>query len=155
MATTWILIARAETNPASEPVVPPRSAVLACPVCARAVRAYARSLREPEARTVYACPNCGALVEEVDWTPDDTPALPGATLDELKEAVQQATQEAERWRCQADGARQRKDLAWAERAVAWSVAAEQRAVALRRQAATTARDDEPSTRSKGGFNPDP
>lgn len=149
MATTWILVARGDTSPVSEPLAPPRSAVLACPMCARAVRAYARSLREPEPREVFACPSCGALVEAVEWTPDDAPALPGASLDELKEAVQQATQEAERWRCQADGARQRKDHEWADRAVAWSVGAEQRATALRRQAATATGDARPAHDRRG------
>lgn len=66
-----------------------------------------------------------------------------ASRDELKAAIEQATMEAERWRCQADGARQRKHLEWAERAVAWSVAAEQRAVALRTQAAANDTSEAP------------
>ena len=135
MATTWVLVAKSDAGWRSEPVQPARSAVLTCPLCARAVRAYAHTLREPEAREVFACPGCGALAEQVAWEEAGAPPLPGATLDELKAAIEQATMEAERWRCQADGAQQRKDLAWAERAVAWSVAAEQRAAALRSQAA--------------------
>lgn len=137
MVTTWVLVTKSDVGWHHDPVRPPRSAVLACPWCARAVRAYAHTLREPDTREVFACPGCGALVEEVAWQESSAPPLPGASPDELKAAVEQATMEAERWRCQADGARQRKDFEWAERAVRWSVAAEQRAAALRTQAAAT------------------
>jgi hypothetical protein len=137
VTTTWILVAKSDVGWRSDPTQPPRSAVLACPQCARAVRAYAHTLREPEPREVFVCPGCGARVEEVGWQGDAAPPLPGASVDELRAAIEQAVMEAERWRCQADGARQRKDFEWAERAVAWSVAAEQRATALRSQAATT------------------
>lgn len=135
MTTTWILVAKSDAGWRGDPARPPRSAVLSCPQCARAVRAYAHTLREPEPREVFLCPGCGALVEEAVWPGDAAPPLPGASVEELRAAIEQAVMEAERWRCQADGARQRKDDAWAERAVAWSVAAEQRAAALRSQAA--------------------
>lgn len=136
MKKRWVLVARAEAMWESDPVSPPVSAVLTCPLCARAVRAFARAVCVPVTIVAFACPGCRALVEEVPWEDSGAVALPGATLDELKEAVQQATLEAERWRCQADSARQRKDMPWADQAVAWSTAAEQRAWMLRWQAAT-------------------
>lgn len=132
--TRWVLVARADAGWESDEVTPPRSAVLSCPLCGRAVRAFARRLRRPEVREVFACPGCGALAEEVRWR-EEVVALPGASVDDLRAAVQQAMMEAERWRCQADGARQRKDLAWADQAVAWACAAEQRVSALQAQAA--------------------
>ena len=132
--TSWVLVARADAGWESDPVTPPRSAVLSCPLCGRAVRAFACRLRRPDVGEVFACPGCGALVEEVPWR-EEVVALPGASLGELGAAVEQAMMEAERWRCQADGARQRKDLAWADQAVAWACAAEQRVAALQAQAA--------------------
>jgi hypothetical protein len=135
--TRWVLVARAEAGWQSDEATPPRSAVLSCPLCARAVRAFARRLRKPEVREVFACPGCGALVEEVPWH-DEVVALPGASVGKLRAAVEQALMEAERWRCQADGARQRKDLAWADQAVAWACGAEQRIAAFQAQAARMA-----------------
>jgi hypothetical protein len=134
--TRWVIVAMGDADAAAEgaDVQPPRSAVLTCPQCARGVRAFARSLRRAPGLVVFACPCCRALVEETPWAGPDVPALPGATLHELKAAVAQATVEAERWRLQADGARQRKDLPWAAQAVAWAAAAEVRIGSLQWQA---------------------
>jgi hypothetical protein len=136
--TRWVIVAMGDAGAgaAEGEVQPARSAVLTCPQCARGVRAFARSLRRAPGLVVFACPCCGALLEETPWAGPDVPALPGATLHELKAAVAQAAVEAERWRCQADGARQREDHAWAAQAVAWATAAEQRLAALQWQAAS-------------------
>lgn len=139
MATLWVLVARGSAERETEVVTPSRSAVLVCADCSRTVRAFARTLRSPEPREVFACPGCEALLEEAPVPQDAIPPLPGASPEELREAIQQALAEAERWRCQADGARQRGDLAWAEQSVAWVHAATQRVAALQRQAATSSR----------------
>lgn len=135
MKTRWVIVAMGDADAGGVEVQPPRSAVLTCPQCARGVRAFARSLRRAESHAVFECPCCRALVEEVPWAGPGVPVLPGATLAEIKAAVEQATLEAERWRCQADNARQRKDMAWAEQSVAWAAAAELRLASLRWQAA--------------------